>query len=308
MTELNFDIVVIGGGPAGVTSAIYAKRKGYNVAIVSKNIGGQVTETAEIENYTGFTTIQGFELSFKFREQLDKFDIETIEGYNVTSIKKNTNKTFKIIVEDETIITAKAVIISAGKSWIKLNVPGEQKFFGRGVSVCATCDAPFYKNKVAVTVGGGNSGVEAAIELSKVAKQVYLVHRRNEFRADQILIDKVKELENVELVLDSVVTEVLGDKLVSGAEVKNIKTGEKRVIETNGVFVEIGLVPNSDFVKDFVKLNEKNEIIVDALCQTSVEGVFACGDITNVEYKQIVIATGEGAKSALTACEYLLRN
>ena len=304
---LNFDITIIGGGPAGVTAAVYAKRKGWNTAIVTKNVGGQVSDTAEIENYTGFPMVQGYELSFKFKEQIDKFDIETIEGYDVSGITKLDDGTFEVSIEDGTLIKSKIVIVAAGKSWIKLNVPGEDKFFGRGVSVCATCDAPFYKNKIATAVGGGNSGVEAAIELAKVASKVYLVHRRDEFRADQILIDKMKATENIELVLDSVVTEVKGDNLVKSVEVINRKTNEKREFDTNGVFVEIGLIPNTQFLKGLVKLNEKNEIIVDALCQTDVEGLYAAGDITNVEYKQIVIATGEGAKAALSACDYLMR-
>jgi len=305
--EYNFDIIVIGGGPAGVTAAVYAKRKGWNTGIVSKNIGGQVSDTAEIENYTGFPIVQGFELSFKFKEQIDKFEIEIIEGLVVEKIEKLSDKSFELKLDNGDVINSKVVIVAAGKSWIKLNVPGEDKFFGRGVSVCATCDAPFYKNKVVTVVGGGNSGVEAAIELSKVANKVYLIHRRDQFRADSILIDKMNELENIELVLDSVVTEVKGEMNVSSIEVENVKTKERREFDSNGIFVEIGLIPNTEFLGDLVKLNKKNEVIVDALCQTNIEGLYGAGDITNVEYKQIVIATGEGAKAALTASDYLLK-
>ena len=300
-----YDVMIIGGGPAGLTAAVYCMRKGVSTAMVVKDIGGQVAETAGIENYLGFKFINGMELAGKFKEQVLQFGIAFEEGAAVASISDGTVK--KVVLQDGRVFTARTLIITTGKSWRKLNVPGEDDFVGRGVAYCATCDAPFFAGKRVAVVGGGNSGLEAALDLAKIAEHVYIVQFLENLTADRILIDRMEATGRVEVLLGHEVVEVKGEDSVSSVVVRDRKSGKTSSLDVQGIFVEIGLVPNTDPVMGVVERNEFGEIIIDCACKTSAPGIFAAGDVTTVPFKQIIIAGGEGAKAALSACEYILK-
>ena len=311
-----YDIIIIGAGAAGYTAGIYTTRRALNTFIISKDFGGQAVTTLEIENYPGFNKVSGPELMDKFKKQYEGFGgkleldeiirIEKIE--NVNEKDKNIDKKlgfhYKITTKSEKAYESKAVIMAFGVMPREMDVPGEQEFKNKGVSYCATCDGPLFKGKNIAVVGGGNSALDAAEFLGNIGEKIYLIHRRAEFRAEEVLVEKVKSMPNVELVLDTQVKEVKGSQFVEKIVVEN-KKGEKREIEVSAVFVEIGHYAKTNFVKDLVKLNEKGEIITDADCQTNVAGIFAAGDVTNGSYKQIVISAGEGAKAGLQAYKYL---
>ncbi len=302
--EKIYDVVIIGGGPAGLTAAVYCMRKGVDTAIIANHIGGQVAETSGIENYMGYRYVNGVELVEKFREQVQQFSIAYDEGNAVEAIENDDIK--RVMLDSGTIVKGKTLIIASGKSWRKLGLPGEQRLTGRGVAYCTICDAPLFAGKKVVVVGGGNSAVGAAIDLAGIAGEVVVVHRRSDFRADKILIDKLYGFRNVSFKLNSAVKEIMGDDIVKSVELINTGTDESEIMETDGVFVEIGLDPNSSFAKGVVDMNRYGEIIVDSNCRTSSEGIFAAGDVSTVPFKQIIIAAGEGAKAALSACEYLM--
>jgi thioredoxin reductase (NADPH) len=297
-----YDVIIIGAGPAGLTAAIYAIRRAMKTLIIAKDIGGQANLAERVENYPAIFNIAGYELMQKMKEQADKlgvkFDLDEVVG-----IEKDGDLFIVKTIGGKEI--SKTVIIASGLIPRDLGVPGEEKFKGKGVSYCATCDAPFYKNKIAAVVGGGNSAVDAALLLSKFAKKVYLVHRRQGFRADEMLVCQLRETKNIELVLDSVISEIKGNEMVKSIIVSNVNSGDKREIKVDGVFVEIGYTTKIDWFKDMVKLNERNEIITDKECKTSTPGIFAAGDVTDIPFKQIVISAGEGAKAALSAYRYL---
>lgn len=297
-----YDMLIVGGGPAGFTAALYGKRKGLKVAILGDKVGGQVLDTSSVENYMGFQHITGEELAKTFEEQVKALDIPIISGERVIEIISGNLKEVK--TREGNTYTAKSVILATGSVSRKLGVPGEKEFYGRGVTYCAICDGPLFAGRDVVIAGGGNSAVEAAIDLAKIVNKVVIVHR-SQFRADKILLDKLNDYDNVEIYLETQILEVKGDKLVSSIDVLDKKTGEKRSIETDGLLVEIGTIPNSKDFETLLDLNGKGEIVVNSLCETSVEGVFAAGDVTDVPYKQIGIASGEGAKAALTANDYL---
>ncbi|MCX7943541.1 MAG: FAD-dependent oxidoreductase [Deltaproteobacteria bacterium] len=298
-----YDVAIIGGGPAGMTAAVYTLRKGLKTALFTFDIGGQMLETYSIENYMGFRFIEGSALVNKFSSQIKQFELALLEGIYVKKIMKN-EKLLSIYTSNDRIYKSRSVIISAGKSYKKLGVKGEAEFTGKGVSYCVTCDVPLYKNKLVVVVGGGNSGVEASIELAKIAKHVTLIQRASHLTADYVLVKQFEQFKNKQILFNSEVIEILGDERVRGVKVKTNNT-EKKILEADGIFVEIGLVPNSKFVEGFVNLNKYGEIIVDEFCRTNVEGVFAAGDITSVPEKQIIVAAGEGAKAALSVYRYL---
>jgi len=243
----------------------------------------------------------------KFQEQAVSFGAEIIYGkvVRIDKIEEGDSRKFAIEMANGDKHEAKALVLAFGKVPRSLGIPGEEKFLGRGVSTCVTCDAPFYKGKTVAVIGGGNSAVEGAIELSEIAKKVYLIHRREEFRADEITVKKVKGLENVELVLDTVLKEIRGDKIISSVVAENVKTGETREIELDGVFIEIGYVVDTKLVESLVELNERKEILVNERCATSCAGIFAAGDVTNTPFKQTVISAGEGAKAGLEAHRYI---
>lgn len=299
-----YDVIIIGGGPAGLTAAIYAGRRLLKTLVISLNIGGQALLTEQIENYPGYLDKSGPKLMKIFETQARSFGAEILIGY-VQKVEK-TGENFKVITNVGEF-EAKAIIVAAGKMPRRLNVPGEEKFLGRGISTCVTCDAPFAKNKIVAVIGGGNSAVEGVEVLSKFAKKIYLIHRKEEFRADEITLERIKKLENVEFVLNSVVIEFIGEKKLEKIRIQNLKSGEIKELEVQMVFLEIGHESKIDFVKHLVKTNEFNEIITNKLGETSCEGIFAAGDVTDCAYKQLVIAAGEGAIAALSAYNYLAR-
>ena len=297
-----YDVIVVGGGPAGLAAAIYASRRTLKTLLLSKDLGGQVTLTTHIENYPGIDLVDGVSLAQNFFKQAEKHGVKH-HNYEVKSIEK-TNEHFEVAA-NETKYLSRAIILAYGLTHRKLNIPGEKEFTGKGVSYCATCDAPLFRGKEVAIVGGGNSAVDAAILLSKIAAQVNLIHRSDGFRADEITVKKLKTTKNIKSYLNTEVKEIMGDGMVKSAIVENNKTGEKKEVHLDGIFIEIGYMANSDWLKGLVKTNDYGEIIVDKNSATSTPGVFAAGDVTDINHKQIVIAAGQGATAALEAYKYI---
>jgi len=303
MSKAMYDLIIIGAGPAGITAGIYAARRNLRVLLISRNIGGQVALTSEIENYPGFEHITGFELVTKFKKQAEKWDIE-FKFEEVVSIKKAKNE-FTVNTFNKNKYQASALILAFGLAPRELGVPGEKKFKGKGVTYCATCDGPLYRGKTIGIVGGGNSALEAAEYMSKIAKKIYLIHRSDEFRADPALLLPVQKIKNVEFYCDSQIKEIKGDKTVRSVVLSDSHSQKVEELKLGGLFIEIGYESQVDWLKGFVKLNKRGEVIVDRDTQTSVKGVFGAGDCTDTQYKQIVISAGDGAKSALQAYKYI---
>lgn len=297
-----YDVVIVGAGPAGLTAAIYTARKRMKTLVVSKNLGGQTAITFDIENYPGFENIDGNKLIKNFESQAKKSGAEIVFG-DVSEIKKHDNN-FSVKAGDKAY-KARTLILAFGKTPRDMKIPGEAGFKGRGVSYCATCDAPLFKNKTVAIVGGGNSALESALLLAKIAERVYLIHRRDEFRGDEILAEKVRADKKIECLLSYIPVEVKGNKFVDAFVIKSVKNGRDMEIKVDGIFVEIGYEVKTSMVKNLVKLNKNNEIIVNELCETSQPGVFGAGDVTYIPYKQIVIAAGQGAKAGMSAYNYL---
>lgn len=301
-----YDSAIIGGGPAAVTAAVYLMRKGLKTLLITESFGGQVADTKEIENFLGFKYVEGHDLVGKFTDQVKQFEIAIAEGVVVNSMDlKGFIK--EIEVSDGRKLKSKTIIISAGSSWRKLGVKGEDEFRGRGVAYCSTCDAPFFAGKKVFVVGGGNSGAEAALDLLKGAEHVTMVEIHEKPKADKVLMDKIAKYENFEMITYSRVEEIKGSENVTSVVLENIQNGDETEHETDGVFVEIGMTPNTGFVGTELDVNKYGEIIVDSACRTNVPGVFAAGDITSVPFKQIIIAAGEGAKAALSASDFLMK-
>jgi alkyl hydroperoxide reductase subunit F len=299
-----YDLIIIGLGPAGLNSALYAKRKGLEVGMIGSKSGGQVIDTTSVENYLGFEFKTGEGLVEEFVKHVATLNVPTLKDAEVIKIEKQD--VFNVELKTGEIIKATSIIIATGSKPRKLGVKGEENFLGKGVAYCAICDGPLFEGLDVVVAGGGNSAVEAAIDLAKIANSVTVVHR-SKFRADQIVIDKLMSFSNVKIHLETEILEVKGEGLMSGIVVKDKATKEERFIEANGLFVEIGYLPNSGFLGGFIELNERGEIKINALNETSLPGVFAAGDVTDVPYKQIIISAGEGAKAALTANDYINR-
>lgn len=297
-----YDLIIIGAGPAGLTAAIYAARKGLSTLVLSSDLGGQIAKAFLVENFPGFLEISGAELAQKMLEQAKKHGAQIIFE-EVISINKIKNK-FEVKTQNKKYLS-KALILAYGKSPKKLGAKNEDNFLGKGVSYCATCDMPIFKNKVVAVIGGGNSAFDAAIYGSTIAKKVYLMHRREEFRADKNLIDKAKKMKNVEFILNSIVKEIKGEKFVKSIILENTKTKEIKEILVDGIFVEIGYEVKTEMVSHLVKLDEYKQIIIDNNCTTSCPGIFAAGDITNTPFKQAIVAAGEGCKAALSAYNWL---
>lgn len=300
-----YELLIIGGGPAGLTASVYACRKKLNALLVSGDIGGQPNTTGRIENYLGYQFIEGPELIEKFQAQVNQFPMEQKIGYKVTRLDK-TDGGFEALTENGEKYQAIAVIYAAGKSPRKLNVPGEAEYAGRGVTYCATCDGPIFAGQRVAVIGGGNSALEAVLDMAKIAEHVDLVSV-GKLTSDAVLVDRLDVLKNVTVFLDQVTERIEGDKFVKEIVIKDVKSGLQKRLGVSGVFVEIGLVPNSAPVKGLVKLNELGEVPVNCSSETTVPGLFAAGDVTDVPEKQIVIAAGEGAKAALRAHRYLQR-
>jgi alkyl hydroperoxide reductase subunit F len=302
--EGTVDVAIIGAGPAGMTAAVYAARKRLKTAIITKDVGGQVAWTLGIENYPGYQYITGRELTSKFQEQVQQFPVPILLD-EAKEIKRNTN-TFTIVTSGDRSVEARTIIIATGKRSRELGVPNEKSLVGHGVSYCSTCDGPLFGGKDVAICGGSNSAISAAIDMSGVAARVFVVSR-SPWRADAILLEKVDQKANIVRRVGYDILEIIGDEVVRGLRIRDKKTEKEEILDVQGVFVEIGLDPNSEFVKELLKLNENEEIIVDCMCKTDIPGIYAAGDVTMVHEKQIVVAAGEGAKAAMSAYEYLLR-
>ncbi|MBP9686181.1 MAG: FAD-dependent oxidoreductase [Candidatus Doudnabacteria bacterium] len=299
-----YDVIIIGAGPAGMTAGIYAARKKLKTLILTKQIGGQMIWSSDVENYTGYSMISGAELTLKFQEHLEHLspDLEVQEAIEVVGIEKNVT-IFTVETKTSGPFYAKTVIIASGKEPRHLGIPGEDKFFGRGVAVCATCDAPLYKNKDVAVVGGGNSAMDALLALSKVARRVYSVNVNERLMGDEVLRNKVESASNVTFFNKATTVEIQGEKGVTGLQVQKA-SGEQEVLPVSGIFVEIGYIPSNGF-DHLTEKNERGEVEVDGNLQSSVPGLFAAGDINDAWGEQIIIAAGEGAKAALAATKYV---
>ena len=301
--EGKVDVCIIGAGPAGMTAAVYVARKRLSAAIVTKDVGGQVAWTKDIENYMGYQYVTGRELTAKFEEQIMQFPIPMVID-EVSEIKPAKGD-FVVLTRGGRSIAARTVIVASGKRPMTLGMPNEQRLIGRGVSYCSTCDGPLFSKKDVVVIGGGNSAVQAAVEMSGIANKVYIVSR-SPWRADPVVAEKADRLPNLVKKMGFEPVDVLGESTVMGVRIRDTRSGKTEDLSVQGVFLEIGLAPNSDFVKGFLDLNEWGEILVDSNCMTKIPGIFAAGDVTQVHDKQIVIAAGEGAKAALSVHEYLM--
>lgn len=300
----NADVVIIGGGPAGLTAALYAARKELKTLVISGDIGGQMLLTNDIENYLGFPSISGFELSDHFEHHVRQYPVQ-FETAMVQSVEKTDNGGFHFLLDDGSTAEGRTCIMTAGRRSRLLDIPGEKEYTGRGVSYCATCDAPFYRGKTVAVVGGGDSGVQAAIELSQLCPSVYLLVR-SRLRAQEILVDRMKSRDNIQILMKTVPTAIMGDKKVTGVVLRG-SSGEKDTISVDGVFVEAGGIPNTGCLLKGVVTNSQGEIVTDKEGKTNIPGFFAAGDVTDRQDKQIIISAGEGAAAALAAHSYLLR-
>ncbi|HET9236382.1 MAG TPA: alkyl hydroperoxide reductase subunit F [Oligoflexus sp.] len=302
----HYDVAVIGAGPAGASAAIYSARKGLKTIVIAEKIGGQVQETKDIENLISVVKTEGPILAAALDKHMAAYNIQVLEHRRVEEV--NTGKKRELIFNSGERLTTDTLIVASGAKWRELNIPGEKEYIGRGVAFCPHCDGPYYKGKKVAVVGGGNSGVEAAIDLAGICSSVVLYEFLDKLKADQVLIDKLKSLPNVKIVMEARTTEVVGNgEKVVGLRYEDRQTKKEHEEKLDGIFVQIGLSPNSGFIKDIVTVNRFGEIIVDEKGRTSMPGIYAAGDVTTVPYKQIVIAMGEGAKVALAAFEDRMR-
>jgi alkyl hydroperoxide reductase subunit F len=296
-----YDLVIIGAGPAGITAAVYAARKRMNLLVVTRDIGGQAAWSGDIENYTGYQFVTGPELVTKFEEHLRKYRIDMKEGEAVTDVERSDGGVIGVKT-DKGRYEARAVIVASGKISRELGVPGEKEFKNKGLTYCATCDGPLFAGRDVAIIGGGNSALDAALQMMKIAKRVYIVNNLPKLGGDAVMREKVEAGPNVTVFNDSRVTAISGAAMVGGISIQ--RGGRPENIGVGGVFVEIGLVPNSGFVRG-VERNERGEIKINTRNETNVPGIFAAGDVTDVAEKQIIIAAGEGSKAALSAFKYL---
>ena len=305
MNSVDYDLVIIGGGPAGLTAGLYAARAKLNVIMVEKVVpGGQILVSDWIENYPGFPEgLSGSDLVFKMTEQTKRFGLK-IESGEVISLDLE-NRVKKVVLSDKTIKTH-AIIIATGASPRKLGVPGEDIFYGKGVSFCATCDGPFFKNSVIAAVGGGDTAIQESIFLTKFAKKVYLIHRREKLRATKILQERAFANDKIEIIWDSVVTQIKGGLTnVDEIVLKNLKSGKTDDLKVDGCFIWVGINPNTEFLKDVIKLDQQGFVIADSSMQTSVPGVFAAGDVRNTPLRQVATAVGDAAIASFSAEHYI---
>lgn len=302
-TVERWDLLIIGGGPAGLNAGLYGKRKGLVCGIISEEPGGQLHNTSTVDNYLGFKDIEGEALANTFIEHVNQLDVPILKGQRAKKIEKQ-GFDFHVTITDGRILKAKTLLIATGGAPRKLNIPGEKTFANKGVTYCATCDAPFFKDKHVIVAGGGNSAAEGVLDLVPYASKITVVHR-SQWRADQIILSKLNDVKNLTVHLETQMLEVLGDELMTGVRVLDKKTMQERIIEADGLLIEIGTIPNSGLIKDMVETNERDEVFVDQNQMTSLPGLFAAGDITTQPDKQIIISVAEGAKVALAVNRYL---
>lgn len=304
-----FDVLVVGGGPAGSAAAIYAARKGIRTGVVAERFGGQVLDTMSIENFISVKETEGPKLAMALEQHVKEYDVDVMNLQRAAGVAR-IGDFVEVTMQSGAVLKSKSVILATGARWREMNVPGEKEYRTKGVAYCPHCDGPLFKGKRVAVIGGGNSGVEAAIDLAGIVSHVTLLEFDNKLRADAVLQSKLRSLPNVTIITEALSTEVLGDgNKVTGLTYTNRATGENHKVELEGIFVQIGLLPNTDWLKGSeVELSNRGEIVVGAHGNTSMEGVFAAGDCTIVPYKQIIIAMGEGAKASLGAFDYLIRS
>lgn len=305
------DLIIVGGSAAGAAASVYAARALMNFKVVAMDLGGEVARSGEIGNYPGFNETNGIDLSQKFADQMKFNKVDIDEGVTVSSIAKD-GKTFRITGKDysenEKVYEARTVLLTTGVHPRHLKVPGEEELYQKGVSYCTTCDGPLFRNRVVTTIGGGNSALESILFMSNLAKKVYAININPDFKGEQLYIEKLKTLKNVEVIANAKTTRIVGEGKVTGVEYKDAASGETKTVETDGVFVHIGMLPNSSMVKDLGVSDELGFVEVDKLMQTKVPGLFAAGDVANIPYQQISIAVGQGVTAFLTAQNYLNQN
>lgn len=300
-----FDVLVIGGGPAGASSAIYAARKGIKTGMVVDTFGGQVLETLGIENVIGTPYVEGPQLMRQVEEHVKQYDVDIMKGQRAKSIQKKD--LIEVELENGAHLTTKTAILSTGARWRAINVPGEKEFKNKGIAYCPHCDGPLFKDKEVVVIGGGNSGIEAAIDLAGLAKHIYVLEFLPELKADQVLQEKLYSLSNVTVITNAATKEITGSSHVEALTYTDRLTNEEHTLNVEGVFILIGLMPNTEWLADTVALSDRGEILVDKHGATNVEGIFAAGDCTDSAYKQIIISMGSGATAALGAFDHLIR-
>jgi alkyl hydroperoxide reductase subunit F len=302
-----YDVLVIGGGPAGAAAAVYAARKGIRTGIAAERLGGQLLDTVGIENFISVTETEGHKLAAGLDQHVGAYDVDVMSSQTAAGLVPG--ELLEVRFEGGAVLRARSLVLATGARWREIDVPGEREYRNRGVAYCPHCDGPLYKGKRVAVIGGGNSGVEAAIDLAGLVSHVTLIEYDQGLRADAVLVRKLESLANVDIVTGAQTLQVTGDgERVTGLEYRDRRAGSTHTLELAGVFVQIGLIPNTDWLKGVVKLSARGEIEVDARGQTSVPGVFAAGDCTVLPYKQIVIAVGEGAKASLSAFDHLIRS
>jgi NADH-dependent peroxiredoxin subunit F len=304
-----FDMLIVGGGPAGAAAAIYAARKGIRTGIAAERFGGQVLDTMAIENFISVQETEGPKMVAALEQHVRQYDVDIMDLQRAEALRQGADGLFEIELSSGVSLKAKSVIVSTGARWRQMNVPGEAEYRNRGVAYCPHCDGPLFKGKRVAVIGGGNSGVEAAIDLAGIAAHVTVIEFDTTLRADAVLQRKLRSLQNVDIVVSAQTTEVLGDRRkVTGLTYEDRTTKGYRTLTLDGIFVQIGLLPNTEWLKGTLELTPRGEIVIDARGQTSLPGVFAAGDATTVPYKQIIIAMGDGAKAALGAFDHLIRS
>lgn len=302
-----YDVLIVGGGPASGSAAVYTARKGLRTGIVADRIGGQVNDTATIENFVTVKETDGPKFSSALEDHIKQYDVDVMTGIRASDIEK-TDDGIVVTLDNGAQLTSKTVIISTGARWRKLEVPGEEALINKGVAFCPHCDGPLFENKNVAVIGGGNSGVEAAIDLAGIVEHVTLLERNANLKADNVLQKRLNSLPNVTVIKNAQTTEVLGDDAVTGIKYQDKAQGEEHTLDLEGIFVQIGLLPNTEWLNNYVELNDAKEIKVDRTNATSIPGIFAAGDVTDDRNKQIIISMGAGANAALNAFDYIIRH
>jgi alkyl hydroperoxide reductase subunit F len=303
-----FDMLIVGGGPAGASAAVYAARKGIKTGVVAERFGGQVMDTLGIENFISVKATEGPKLVAALEEHVKEYDVDIINLQKAKKLSKNGGNYYEVELEAGGKLESKSIVIATGARWRELGVKGELEFKNKGVAYCPHCDGPLFKGKKVAVIGGGNSGVEAAIDLAGIVGHVTILEFESELKADQVLINRLKSLNNVDILLNVQSSEIVGTDKVTHMQFIERDTKDEKKLYVEGIFIQIGLVPNTDWVKNSVSLSKYGEIEVNNHGETSMPGVFAAGDVTTVPYKQIIIAMGEGSKASLGAFDFLIRN